>query len=256
MLGEIRHYIGLVIFLILWEIISRSGLISSDYMPSVGTIGAATLDFLQSERFWVSLSTTVQRVLIGFVIAVTLALLLAVLAGRFRLIYRAFGPITDILRSLPPPALIPLLIFVLGVGPSLFYFVVIFGCMWPTYVSASNALSTTEPVQINTARSFGLTDWQIMWQIRIPSALPEAFTGIRLSAGIALLSSVATDMLVGGTGLGALIFDAGFSLLWDDMYALMFVIGILGMLLNFLVNAIRWRLAGWQSLYAALGART
>lgn len=250
-----RRPLGLLVFLVLWQVISISGLVSSEFMPGLGTIGAAVFDFLGRAEFWQSFSATVQRMVFGLIVAVLLALLLAVVAGRYPLVRRMLLPITDILRSLPPPALVPLLIFVLGIGPQLFYFIVIYGCMWPTYISASNALATAEPVQVNTGRSFGLSNWQIMWQIRVPAALPEVFTGIRLSAGISLLATVATEMLVGGTGLGALIFDAGFSLLWGDMYALMFVIGVLGILMNQAVHLIRQPLAGWQSQYSAMGAQ-
>ena len=64
----------------------------------------------------------------------------------------------------------------------------------------------------------------------------------------------ATEMLLGGQGLGAMIYNAGFSLLWDQMYALMFIIGLLGIAMNFLVAAVRYPLAGWQSRYSAMGA--
>ncbi|MFV0383163.1 ABC transporter permease [Paracoccus sp. (in: a-proteobacteria)] len=253
---NLRRPLGLLIFLVLWQAVSLSGLVSSELMPGLGTIGAAIAGFVGQAEFWTSFFATVQRMLIGLIVAVALALLLAVIAGRYPVIRRMLLPITDIMRSLPPPALVPLLIFVLGIGPPLFYFIVIYGCMWPTYISASNALATAEPVQVSTGRSFGLTDWQIMWQIRVPAALPEAFTGIRLSAGISLLATVATEMLVGGSGLGALIFDAGFSLLWDDMYALMFIIGMLGIAMNQAVHMVRQPLAGWQSSYSAMGAQT
>ncbi|MCO6188407.1 ABC transporter permease [Rhizobium sp. L1K21] len=256
MLKLFRKPVGLIIFLVIWEAVSGLGVVSSDYMPRLATIGAALVDFLGSDQFWANFAATVQRMLLSLVGAVVIALGLAIVAGRYPLIKRTLEPITDILRSLPPPALFPLLIFVLGIGPGLFYCIIIYGCLWPTYISASNALATAEPVQVNTARSFGLSDWQIMWQVRLPAALPEAFTGIRLSAGISLLATVATEMLVGGDGLGALIFNAGFSLLWDDMYALMFIIGAQGVLLNTVLFAVRWPLTGWQMRYTATGAAT
>ncbi|GAB4356751.1 MAG: ABC transporter permease [Oricola sp.] len=254
MLKHLRRPVGFLVFLAVWDLISATGLVSPDYMPRLATIGGALADFLASAQFWDNFAATVQRMLTGLLCAVAIALAIAIVAGRYPLARRALEPSADILRSLPPPALVPLLIFVLGIGPGLFYFVVVYGCMWPAYVSAANALATAEPVQVNTARSFGMSDWQIMWQIRLPAAWPEIFTGIRLSAGISLLATVATEMLVGGKGLGALIYNAGFSLLWGDMYALMFIIGVLGILLNGVVAAIRWPLAGWQSRHAATGA--
>lgn len=250
-----RRSFGLLVFLVVWEFISATGIVSSDYMPRIATIGAAIWAFVTDGTFWMNFGATVTRMLLGLVVAVTLSILIAVVSARFLLVRRALEPITDILRSLPPPALVPLLIFVLGITPALFYFVIIFGCMWATYISASNALSTVEPVQVNTAKIYGLSDWQILWQIRLPAAMPEIFTGIRLSAAVSLLATTATEMLLGGDGLGAMIYNAGFSLLWDQMYALMFIIGLLGIALNAGVAAIRYPLAGWQTRYSAMGAQ-
>lgn len=248
-----RRSFGLVVFLAIWELVSGLGLVSPDYMPRLSQVGSAIWEFLNSPVFWTNFFATVQRMVLGLIVAVTLSILIALVAARYTLVRRALEPITDILRSLPPPALVPLLIFVLGISPALFYFVIIFGCMWATYISASNALSTVEPVQVNTARIFGLSDWQTLWQIRLPAAMPEIFTGIRLSASIALLATTATEMLLGGDGLGAMIYNAGFSLLWDQMYALMFIIGLLGIVLNAAVSAVRYPLAGWQTRYSAMG---
>ncbi|MGH1368118.1 MAG: ABC transporter permease [Maritimibacter sp.] len=250
-----RRGFGLLVFLLIWETVSATGLVSPDYMPRIATIGAAAWAFFLNGDFWMNFAATVQRMLIGLAVAVSISVVLAVVAARYALLRRALAPLTDILRSLPPPALVPMLMFVLGIGPGLFYFVVIFGCMWPTYISAANALSTVEPVQVNTAKIFGLSDWRTLWQIRLPAAMPEIFTGIRLSAAISLLATVATEMMVGGEGIGSLIYNAGFSLLWDQMYALMFYIGLLGLLMNAGVTMLRMPLAGWQSRYAAMGAQ-
>lgn len=250
----LRRFTGLGMFLVVWELVSRSGSVSSEYMPPLMTIFDSVLKLFGTEKFILSLQETVARSLIGLVCAVVIALTLAVVAARFTLFRRAFQPLADILRSLPPPAIVPLMVFVLGLGPQLFYFVTIFGCMWPTYISAANALSTAEPVQVNTAKIFGLNDSQILWQIRLPAAMPEIFTGIRLSSGIALLACIATEMLVGGQGLGGMLFDAGFSLLWGDMYALMFIIGALGVGMTLIMHVARKVLIGWQIKYANLGA--
>lgn len=253
MSSHFRRLTGLLVFLVIWETTSLIGVVPQDFMPGLGEIGGRLWQFLADGeiywRYWI----TAQRVLLGLVIALVIAIGLATIAGRYPAFRRTLQPLADILRSLPPPVLVPLLILVLGIGSKLYYFVVVFGSMWPTYISASNALATAEPVQVNTARSLGLTDWEIMTQVRVPAALPEIFTGIRLSASIALLATVASEMLLGGNGIGAMIYNAGFSLLWADMYALMFVIGLSGIALNAAVEGARWLFAGWSARYAAMG---
>ncbi|TMV88617.1 ABC transporter permease subunit [Thioclava sp. BHET1] len=256
MLTLVRRSIGLLLFLVVWELLGVTGAVSRDYLPGIGSIAGALVKLVGSQSFAAGFAATLQRTVFGLIIAVALALVLAVATGRFPILRRMLEPTVDILRSLPPPALLPLLIFVLGIGGQLFYVIVIYGCIWPTYISASNALATAEVVQIQTARSYGLSKWQIMWQVRLPAALPEAFTGIRLSAAIALLATVATEMMVGGSGLGGMIYDAGFSQLWARMYALLFVIGVTGMVLNGAVSLLRWGLVGWQEQFAMMGSAT
>lgn len=238
----------------LWEIASVSGMVSNEFLPRLVVIGEALMRFLTQVEFWGSLLVTVQHALMGLAIAIVVSLTLAIMAGRYSRIRRMLEPMSNFLRAIPPPALMPLVISVVGIEPSLYVIVIAFGCIWPIYISASNALASPEPVQLHTARSFGLTDWQTMWLVRIPAALPEAMTGLRLSAAISLLAAVATEMLLGNSGIGALIFNAGFSLLWADMYALMVVLGILGIIMNNGVEILRKNLSGWQSQMSAMGA--
>lgn len=251
---RLRRIAGIVLALVLWEVASRSGVVSDEYLPGIGAVFAALIEFVTSALFWDNLLISVLRALTGLALAVAIAFGLAILAGRYGRVRRMFEPMSDFLRAIPPPALIPVGIFAVGLTPGLYMLVISFGCIWPIYISASNALSAPEPVHIQMARSFGIGPWRTMWLIRLPAALPEALTGLRLSASIALLSAVATEMLLGTNGLGALIFNAGFSLLWDDMYALMVVIGLTGLVFNMGVAAIRWLVAGWQVEMVKLGA--
>ena len=110
-------------------------------------------------------------------------------------------------------------------------------------------------MQINTARALGYGPSQILLQVRIPAALPEIMTGVQLSAGIALLATVATEMLVGGSGIGYLVYDAGFSSLMPQMFALMVVDGVCGLMLGSAVAAQSRRLVGWQTHWSAMGDR-
>lgn len=248
-----RQVLGLGIFLIFWELLALSGVAPADYLPRLSVIFTALIDYLSSSNFYFHLGITLRRMLIGFSIAVALSLSIAILTGRYPIFLQMLAPLVEMLRALPPPALVPLLVFILGIGDALFYFVVVFGCMWPVYVNATNAFSTAEPVQVHTARSFGYSEWEILLRVRLPAAVPEIMTGVRQSAAISLLASVATEMLVGDKGLGYLLFNAGFSLLIAQMYALIFVVGIIGMLINPMLGLINRGIAGWQIELSATG---
>jgi ABC-type nitrate/sulfonate/bicarbonate transport system permease component len=248
-----RKFGGLLVFLCVWEGVSRSGFVPYDYFPPVSAIAVAMAEESGSPKFLANLLTTWTRTLSGLAIALVLGLGLAVLAGSSQFIRRMLAPFVDMLRVLPPPAIVPISIFIFGLGTQLYLFIISFSALWPIYLNAANALSAPEPVQIAGARSMGYGDREILWKVRLPTAMPEIFTGIRLGAGIALLAAVASEMLASSSGLGALLFDAGFTLRVTDMFAVMFFVGISGILLNVCIAAIRSWAIGWHIGLAALG---
>ncbi len=249
----VRRLTGLLLFLLLWEGVSRSGLVLQDYFPPVTAIVAAMAGEISSPKFVDNLLTTWTRTLGGLAIAIVLGIGLAIVAARSALLRRMLSPFVDMLRVLPPPAIVPLSIFVFGIGPKLYLFIVAFAAVWPIYINAVNAISAPEPVLINTARSMGYGRNEILLRVRFPAALPEIFTGIRIGAGLALLGAVASEMIAASSGLGALLYDAGFTLRVKDMFALMFFIGLSGILLNTAVAAVRKWLIGWHIGLAAMG---
>lgn len=253
-LVQTRRLAGIVLALGIWEVLSRSDAVADEFMPSLWAVFSALGDFARTAVFWDNVMITLVRALAGLLLALAIAFTLSILAGLSPRMRRMLEPMSDFMRAIPPPALIPLGIFALGLGHGLYLLIITFGCIWPIYISASNALGSPDPVHSNMARTLGLRTWQTMWLVRLPAALPEALTGLRLSASIALLSAVATEMLLGANGLGALVFNAGFSLLWDDMYALMIIIGVMGLCFNILVRVIRQILTGWQLEMVKLGA--
>ncbi len=249
----LRRLSGLLLFLLLWEGVSRSGLVLQDYFPPVTSILAAMAEEIRSPKFVENLLTTWTRTLGGLAIAIALGLGLAIVSARSPLLRRMLSPFVDMLRVLPPPAIVPLSIFVFGIGPKLYLFIVTFAAIWPIYINAVNAIGAPEPVLINTARSMGYGRNEILLRVRLPAALPEIFTGIRIGSGLALLGAVASEMIAASSGLGALLYDAGFTLRVKDMFALMFFIGLSGILLNAFVAAVRRWMIGWHIGLAAMG---
>ena len=248
-----RRLGGLLLFLLVWEGVARSGLVLRDYFPPVSEIALAMANEMRSPKFIGNLLTTWARTLGGLTIAIALALLLALAAARSTLLRRMLAPFVDMLRVLPPPAIVPLSIFVFGIGSKLYLFIVAFAAIWPIYINAVNAIAAPEPVLINSARAMGYGRNEILLRIRLPAAMPEIFTGIRIGAGLALLGAVASEMIAASSGLGALLYDAGFTLRVKDMFALMFFIGISGILLNAFVAAVRRWMIGWHIGLAAMG---
>jgi NitT/TauT family transport system permease protein len=241
-----KRGLGVALALAGWQALAASGVIPAEYFPGLPTIAGAGWDLSRSPNFLIQLGTTCLRAVSGLTIAIMLGLSVAILAGRYHVIHRMLAPAVDMLRVLPPPAIVPISIFVLGIGTPLFLFIIAFASQWPVYINASNALATAEPVQLATGRCFGYSDWEILLRLRLPAALPEIVTGIRIGAGVALLATIASEMLAGQSGLGFLLYDAAFSLQTPEMFAIMAVTGLLGLLFNVLLQRASRLLIGWH----------
>ena len=165
--------------------------------------------------------------------------------ARYRIARRAFEPIAEFLRPLPPAAITPLAIFFfLGLGWKLYAFILVFACFWPVYLNAAQAIAATPSVQIETARTFGYGRWATLLKVRL-AALPTIFTGLRLAASIALIATIAAEMIAGRDGLGFYLMDAGMTLRVPETFAGLVAAMMAGLLMSGLVlllrnSALRW----------------
>lgn len=241
-----KRFVGIALVLLCWQAVAWSGAVPAEYFPGLPRIAVAGWALLRSPDFLFNLGATSLRVVAGLAIATAIGLAVAIAAGRYAVIRRMLEPFMGVLRVLPPPAIVPISIFALGIGVKLFLFIVAFAAIRPIYINAANALAAGEPVQMMTGRAFGYSPWEILLRLRLPAALPEIVTGVRLAAGTALLATIAAEMLAGQSGLGYLLYDAGFSLRTADMFAIMAMVGILGLLFNMLVEQASRLVVGWH----------
>jgi ABC-type nitrate/sulfonate/bicarbonate transport system permease component len=159
---------------------------------------------------------------------------------------RGIRYVSDVLQPIPPAAFVPMAVFMLGLGAKLYAFVIILVTVWPPYLNGVAALAGVGPVPLNTGRMFGLSNWGLLWQVKLPAALPEIFAGIRYAATISLIAVIVSEMLAGRDGIGFMIFKKAFALRTPEVFGLMFLVAINGVLLNGLVNLLRRKLTGWH----------
>lgn len=250
--GWSKLLVSLFGFLLIWQAVVLTGHISQEYLPGVPAVSEALLKQLMLKEFWGGELLTLSRAMGGLLLAVVTGVGAALLGARWRVIERALSPLTQIMLSLPPAALVPLAIFALGLGAKLFAFIIWFASIWTVYLSATNALQASEPIQLHAARSFGYGAWELLWRVRLPAALPEIFTGIRIAAAGALMAAIAAEMLAGKDGLGFMLYDTAFSLRIPQMFALLAIAGLNGVLFNNVIVRMRRLCVGWHERLAAL----
>jgi NitT/TauT family transport system permease protein len=238
--------LAIAIVIAIWEVLFWSGRIPPAYLPSVPMVGTALLGLAKSGAALQAEILTLSRALAGFALALVLGLWLAIFGWVYRPVREALGPLVELLRPIPPAALVPITVFALGSNIKLYLFVVVFVAIWPIYLTASSALSGVSPILIQTGRSFGCSRWETLWQVALPQATPDILVSARISAAISFIAVVVAEMLAGRNGIGYLLFQRAFAVQTADVFGLVLLCGVNGMLFNQLVTVGSRFVAGWH----------
>ncbi len=176
---------------------------------------------------------SLERVAIGFGLAALVGIPAGFAIGRFEFLSRMFNPLISLLRPVSPLAWLPIGLLVLkGANPAAIW--TIFICsIWPMIINTAVGVQRVPQDYMNVARVLNLSEWKIFTKILLPSVLPYLLTGVRLAVGTAWLVIVAAEMLTGGVGIGFWVWDEWNNLNVSSIIIAIFVIGIVGLLLEF-----------------------
>ena len=180
---------------------------------------------------------SLERVAVGFGLAALVGIPLGFIIGRFEFFSRMFSPLISLLKPVSPLAWLPIGLLVFkSANPAAIW--TIFICsIWPMVVNTAVGVQRVPVDYLNVARVLNLSEWKIITRILFPAVLPYMLTGVRLSVGTAWLVIVAAEMLTGGVGIGFWVWDEWNNLNVKHIIIAIFVIGIVGLLLEqFLVT--------------------
>lgn len=234
---------GFLLFLIaLWEVASRA--IDSPSFPGVGLVLAALQEDLQTLALQIGI--TVARAAAGFALALTVMLPLGIFIGRTPRIAHHVEPLIDLLRPLPPLAIVPVAMLFAGTGSLAKIMVVFYSASFPLIIHCIDATRATHPLLVHVGRSIGLTRAEIMRQIDLPAALPQIMAGVRLSIALAVLVSVSSEMLLSTDGVGNYLMRAQEQFRIAHGLAAITAIALVSLAINTLVQRIERRLLAWH----------
>ncbi len=181
------------------------------------------------------------RVLVGFGLAVAVAIPVGFLMGMSETFERAWQPLIQVLRPVSPLAWLPIgLLLFRSVNPSA-VFVIFITCIWPTLLNTAAGVKAIPQDYMNVARVLQLGKWEITRRILLPATLPYIITGMRLSLGIAWMVIVAAEMLTGGIGIGFYVWDEWNNLNVSSIIVAIVVIGSVGILLELMMTLVQRR---------------
>ena len=242
----LRILIPVVILLVLWQMIaSVTGITLVDVANALLRL---TLEG-DSEGIYLiqHIFASVGRVTLGFLIAALTAIPLGIIIGRYRLADSILGPVVEAMRPIPPIAWIPLsLLMFQGNVIGTQAFIIWVGAFFPILINTTTGVKRTEPVHIDSAKTLGANERQILGKIVLPSAGPEIFAGLRIGFGIGWMCLVAAEMLRGRDGLGYLIWTYWAVGRTAEVISGMLLIGLIGFLITFAFLLVEKYILRWR----------
>lgn len=246
--ANVRGLIGLVGFLVLWELASRVHVVDPRYVPAPSTMAGEVGRLFSQPQFTADFVATVLAWFIVILISVALALPLGMLLGSIPGLRSATSAIVEFIRPVPAVTLIPVVVVAFGDGAQTKIILSVFTSIWPILFNVIYGLHEVDPQYVDTAQVFRTQRLRIAFAVKLPAVMPFAMTGIRLSAAMSLITILSTEFLDGsGIGFGAYIYSTG-SVSGNMVIVVTGVVlaGILGYLVNLALTTMQNAWFAWS----------
>lgn len=245
----VRGAIGIVAVVVLAQLLSVSGLVDPQLVPSMFVVVQRAAQLAVDPEFLGGIGTTLRSWAGGLLAAIIVAVPLGVLFGALPGVNAATRTLVEFLRPIPSVALIPLAIIMFSeIGDWLMTSSLVFyASLWPILINTVYAMQDVDPLAKDTLRSFGFGPFGLLWRVALPSAAPFIATGVRLAASIGIVVVVSAELLSGGaSGIGVFLLKsqtaAGHT---DVIFAGALWAGVIGLAINTILvraekSAFRW----------------
>jgi NitT/TauT family transport system permease protein len=241
----VRHavvrYLPILILALAWEAAARLGLVSSLALPPLSGIAAAWIELVRDGELLSNGLTSIYRGGAGLVLAVVIGGGLGVAMASSRAVDALLAPLVEVFYPLPKSALIPVTVLWLGFGNGSKILLIFLGCMIPVTIGAYNGARGSDRVLLWSARSMGASRLRTLWDVVVPSALPETLNGIRTALALSFILLVSSELIAAQQGFGYLIGYLGDTGSYPGMFAVVLTVAFLG----FAADRLFQLLTGW-----------
>jgi sulfonate transport system permease protein len=234
-------------FVGLWQLIADQRLVSPVFLPGPDRAWASLVRGFASGDLWVKLQGTLAHMAHGWLVASITGIALGAMIGSSRTMRSYVAPSLEFLRPLPVSAIIPVAIAMFGLTQGMVLFVIAFGAIWPMLLATIHGFAEVEPRLYEVARSLHMSRLAVIFKIALPSASPDILSGMRLSLTVALILSVACEILAGLDGLGHWVLLSARAFRSADLFAGVILLGVIGYLTAVAMSMVEKRFLRWRS---------
>jgi NitT/TauT family transport system permease protein len=227
-----------------WQVAAL--ILNTDSFPTAWDAIRAVPSILGDKESLINILASIRRMVIGFSVAVSLSIPLGLMMGRSRAVASFFNPLLMITYPVPKAALMPIILLWLGVGDIAKMLVIFLGVSLPVIYHSFQGAKAIEEKMLWSGAAMGLSAAQRMIRIVLPAALPEILTGCRTGLVLALITMVTSEMIARQSGAGNILFNALDMGQYDTVYAMIIIIGAMGIGLDAAFEKLRARLVRWS----------
>ena len=227
--------------LLAWELAARFGFIDVRFFPAPSTIIGVLIELTRSGELIEHVAISLQRIGLGFLLGGIPAAIIGISMGISRPMRALIDPLISATFPIPKSALLPFILLIFGLGEMSKVVMVAIGVFFPIAINATAGVLQINQIYLDVGKSFKASRWDTFRTIALPGALPFIMTGVKLSAGIALILIAVTEMVGAKSGIGYMIWSAWEIFAVPKMYVGLFTIALIGFAVTFLLREVeRW----------------
>jgi NitT/TauT family transport system permease protein len=246
MTATLYRYMPLLLIAAAWEAATRAGLVPNSALPPLDKVAEAWYGLAAGGDLWTNGVSSITRGAAGLALAIVFGSLIGVLMAWYKPVQIVANPIVQFFYPMPKSALIPVMVLWLGFGDASKIVLIFVGAMLPVTLSAYNGARGTDQVLIWSARSMGASRARVLWEVVVPSALPELLSGIRTALALSFVLLVASELIVARSGFGYMIGWLGDGGAYDAMFAVVLTVALLGFVADRLYLKLMRRVLAWR----------
>ncbi len=240
-LAPVLACIGL---LAMWQVASL--VLKNDSFPTATEAMRAIPDILGDKESLINILASLRRMALGFCVAVLVSIPLGLLMGRSRSVSAFFNPLLMVIYPVPKAALMPIIMLWLGVGDITKTLVIFLGVSLPVIYHSFEGAKAVEEKMLWSGAAMGLSPAQRLVRIVLPAALPEILTGCRTGLVLALITMITSEMIARQSGAGNILFNALDMGQYDTVFAMIIIVGAMGICFDAIFEKVRARLVRWS----------
>jgi ABC-type nitrate/sulfonate/bicarbonate transport system permease component len=246
MTAALTRYLPLALLALAWELAARLELVSSQALPPLSSVAVAWVDLLQSGELITNGLASLWRAAAGLALSIAIGATLGILMAWWRPVNLLLGPLVELFYPLPKSALIPVTVLWLGFGDGSKILLIFLACMIPITIGAFNGARGTDRALVWSARSMGASRVRMLWDVVVPSAMPELLNGIRTALALSFILLVSSELIVAQRGLGYLIGFLGANGSYEAMFAVVLTVAFLGFAADRAYQLLTRRVLQWR----------